>query len=142
MSFGNRPDDFLFGSRTDGRQKRSTKVKICNKFQNAWRCKTMKKAFLVLYQPGPAWISGISVFEQPLEAHGSYVQKLYRAGKVRFAGPFTDSSGGASLLELEGGETEARAIAENDPAVTAGIFTITIYPWHLVSWEQYGKTSS
>jgi len=102
----------------------------------------MKKTFLVLYRPGPAWIPGCSVFEQPLEAHGSYVQKLYRAGKVRFAGPFTDSSGGASLLELEGGETEARAIAENDPAVTAGIFTITIYPWHLVSWEQYGKTSS
>lgn len=102
----------------------------------------MKKTFLVLYQPGPAWIPGRSVFEQPLEAHGGYVKKLYQAGKVRYAGPFTDSSGGASLLELEGGEAEARTIAENDPAVLAGIFTVTVFPWHHVSWEQYGSSKS
>jgi len=102
----------------------------------------MKKTFLLFYQPGPYWIQGRSIFKQSLEAHGSYVQKLYREGKVRLAGPFSDSSGGASLLELEGGEVEARSIAEQDPAVLAGIFTVTVHPWHLVSWEQYGKKSS
>ncbi len=102
----------------------------------------MKKTFLILYLPGPAWISGRPIFEQPLEAHGNYVRNYYREGKVRMAGPFLDSSGGASLLEVEGGEAEARSIAENDPAVKAGIFTFTLYPWHLISWEQYGKQSA
>jgi hypothetical protein len=30
----------------------------------------MKKTFLVLYRPGPSWIEGKSIYEQPLEAHG------------------------------------------------------------------------
>jgi uncharacterized protein len=102
----------------------------------------MKKTFLILYSPGPAWIQGRSIFEQPLEPHGDYVHKHYLEGKVRLAGPFSDSSGGASLLEVEGGEAEARAIAENDPSVITGIFTVTVYPWHLISWEQYGKKSA
>lgn len=102
----------------------------------------MKKTFLVVYKPGPAWIPGRSVFEQRLEPHGRYVQQHYREGKVRMAGPFTDSRGGASLLEVEGGEAEARAIAENDPAVLAGIFTVEVYPWHLVAWDSYGSKES
>lgn len=102
----------------------------------------MKKTFLILYSPGPAWIQGRSVFEQPLEPHGKYVQQHYREGKVRMAGPFLDSSGGASLLEVEGGEEEARSIAENDPSVIAGIFTVTIRPWHLISWDRYGEKKS
>jgi len=99
----------------------------------------MKKTFLILYKPGPAWIPGRHIFDQPLKPHGEYIQKHYFEGKVRMAGPFLDSNGGASLLEVEGGEAEARSIAENDPAVKAGLFTFTVYPWHLVSWENYGK---
>lgn len=102
----------------------------------------MKKTFLVLYRPGPSWIEGKSIYEQPLEAHGGYVQKLYREGKVRSGGPFSDSTGGATLLDLEGGEAEARDIAANDPAVVSGIFTAAIHPWHLIQWEHYGKKSS
>jgi uncharacterized protein len=99
----------------------------------------MSKTFLILYTPGPAWIQGRPIFEQPLEPHGRYVQQHYFEGKVRMAGPFLDSSGGASLLEVEGGEAEARSIVENDPSVIAGIFTFRLYPWHLISWEEYGK---
>jgi len=40
---------------------------------------------------------------------------------------------------VEGGEAEARSIVENDPSVIAGIFTFRLYPWHLISWEEYGK---
>jgi len=112
-------------------------AKAENLLSNHWRDSNMKKMFLVIYTPGPAWIPGRSVFEQPLEPHGRYVQKRYREGKVRMAGPFTDSRGGASLLEVEGGAAEARAIADNDPAVLAGIFTAEIYPWHLVAWDSY-----
>ncbi|OPY85027.1 MAG: hypothetical protein A4E72_02073 [Syntrophus sp. PtaU1.Bin208] len=102
----------------------------------------MKKTFLIIYEPGPAWIPGRPIFEQPLEPHGAYVQKHYFEGRVRMAGPFLDSSGGASLLEVEGGEAEARSIVENDPSVISGIFTFRLYPWHLISWEKYGKNSA
>lgn len=99
----------------------------------------MNKLFLVLYSPGPAWIPGLSIFEQHLESHGNYVWKLHQEGKAKMGGPFLDSSGGATLLELEGGIEEARAIAEHDPCVISGIMTVAVHPWHTIKWEQYGQ---
>jgi hypothetical protein len=46
-----------------------------------------KVTYLVLYRPGPAWLTGKSVMEQPLREHGKYMLSLYTKGSMKLAGP-------------------------------------------------------
>src|SRR5215510_10425701 len=66
-----------------------------------------KTTYLVLYRPGPAWLTGKSVMEQPLKEHGNYMLSLYIKGSMKLAGPLTDNAGGAVLLEVSN-ETEGK----------------------------------
>src|SRR6201989_2052533 len=75
-----------------------------------------KTTYLVIYRPGPAWLTGKSVMEQPLKEHGKYMLNLYVRGAMKLAGPLTDNAGGAVLLEVAN-EAAAKAIVKNDPAV-------------------------
>src|SRR4029077_18422976 len=59
-----------------------------------------KATYLVVYRPGPAWLTGKSVMEQPLNEHGKYMLSLYIKGSMKLAGPLTDNAGGAVLLEV------------------------------------------
>jgi uncharacterized protein len=97
-----------------------------------------KSTYLVIYRPGPAWISGKPITEQPLKEHGKYMLSLYKNGILKFAGPFTDNAGGAVVFEAEN-EDEAKAVVEADPAVTSKIFLSELHPWGLVEWERYVK---
>ena len=97
-----------------------------------------KATYLVLYRPGPAWLTGKSVMEQPLKEHGKYMLSLYTKGSMKLAGPFTDDAGGAVLLEVSN-EAEAKAIVANDPAVKSGVFTYEMHPWKLQPWEKFAK---
>ena len=56
--------------------------------------------FLVIYRPGPAWLAGKSVSEQPLKEHGKYMLRLYVKGSMKLAGPLTDNAGGAVVLDV------------------------------------------
>ena len=87
----------------------------------------IKETYLVIYRPGPAWLEGKSVFEQPLKEHGKYMLNLYIKGSMKLAGPLTDNAGGAVLLVV-GQESEAKAIVAEDPAVKSGIFLYEIHP--------------
>ena len=97
-----------------------------------------KATYLVVYRPGPAWLTGKSVMEQPLKEHGKYMLSLYIKGSMRLAGPLTDNAGGAVLLEVSD-EAEAKAIVANDPAVKSGIFVYEMHPWKLQPWEEFAK---
>ena len=97
-----------------------------------------KATYLVLYRPGPKWLTGKSVMEQPLKDHGKYMLSLYIKGSMKLAGPLTDNAGGAVLLEV-GNEAEAKAIVTNDPAVRSGIFVYEMHPWKLQPWEEFAK---
>ena len=66
-----------------------------------------KATYLALYRPGPAWLTGKSVMEQPLKQHGKYMLSLYIKGSMKLAGPLTDNAGGAVLLEVSN-ETEGK----------------------------------
>lgn len=99
---------------------------------------TTKATYLVLYRPGPAWLTGKSVMEQPLKEHGKYMLSLYMKGSMKLAGPLTDDAGGAVLLEVSN-EAEARAIVTNDPAVKSGVFVYEMHPWKLQPWEKFAK---
>lgn len=95
----------------------------------------MKSTYLVIYRPGPAWISGKPVTEQPLKEHGKYMLSLYKNGVLKFAGPFTDNAGGAAVFEAEN-EDEAKAVVAADPAVISKVFLSELHPWGLVEWER------
>ena len=94
--------------------------------------------YLVLYRPGPAWLTGKSVMEQPLEEHGKYMLSLYIKGSMKLAGPLTDNAGGAVLLEVSD-EAEAKAIVANDPAVKSGVFVFEMHPWKMQQWDELAK---
>src|SRR5215472_15523442 len=95
-----------------------------------------KATYLILYRPGPAWLTGKSVMEQPLKEHGKYMLSLYIKGSMKLAGPLTDNAGGAVLLEVS---NEAKAIVANDPAVRSGVFVYEMHPWKLQPWEEFAK---
>ena len=97
-----------------------------------------KATYLVLYRPGPGWLTGKSVMEQPLKEHGKYMLSLYIKGSMKLAGPLTDNAGGAVLLEVLN-EAEAKAIVANDPAVKSGVFVYEMHPWKLQPWEKFAK---
>ena len=101
---------------------------------------TTKATYLVLYRPGPGWLTGKSVMEQPLKQHGKYMLSLFIKGSMKLAGPLTDNAGGAVLLEVSN-ETEAKAIVTNDPAVKSGVFVYEMHPWKLQPWEDFAKKS-
>jgi uncharacterized protein len=97
-----------------------------------------KVSYLVVYRPGPAWPPGKPVSELPLREHWQYMVSLFGKGTMKMAGPLTDNSGGAVVLEVAD-EAEAKAIVDNDPAVKAGFFVHQLHPWGLVPWEKYVK---
>ena len=97
-----------------------------------------KATYLVIYRPGPAWLVGKSVLEQPLKEHGKYMLGLYIKGSMKLAGPLTDDAGGAVLLAVAD-ESEAKAIVTADPAVKSGIFVYEMHPWKLQPWAEFAK---
>ena len=97
-----------------------------------------KTTFLVIYRPGPAWLAGKPVSEQPLKEHGKYMLGLYIKGSMKLAGPLTDNAGGAVVLDVAD-EAQAKAIVAEDPAVKSGIFVYEMHPWELKPWDEYAK---
>src|SRR5215813_9716180 len=97
-----------------------------------------KATYLVIYRPGPAWLVGKSVLEQPLKEHGKYMLSLYIKGSMKLAGPLTDDAGGAVLLAVAD-ESEAKMIVATDPAVKSGIFVYEMHPWKLQPWDEFAK---
>ena len=95
---------------------------------------TTKATYLVIYRPGPGWVTGKSIMEQPLQEHGKYMLSLYMKGSMKLAGPLADDAGGAVLLEVSD-EAEAKAIVMKDPAVESGIFVYEMHPWKLQRWD-------
>jgi len=101
---------------------------------------TTKKDFLVIYRPGPGWLKGKPLAEQPLREHGKYMLSLYAKGSMKMAGPLTDDAGGAVVLAVES-EAEATDIVRDDPAVKSGIFVYEMHPWELKPWDKYIKNN-
>ena len=97
---------------------------------------TNKAMFLVIYRPSSAWIPGKPVSEQGLADHFQYMLDLYEQGALKQAGPFTDDSGGAVILEVADAAA-AQAVVARDPAVKQNVMTPEIRPWRLVPWDQH-----
>ncbi len=66
--------------------------------------------------------------QQHRPEHLRYISDLFRAGKVVFAGPFTDGFGGMVVYQCDN-EEEASKLAHDDPVVVHGARTVDLHPW-------------
>jgi uncharacterized protein YciI len=87
--------------------------------------------FVVFHTPGPKWLAGKTLFEQPgVMEHVGHYKKLLDAGKLAMGGPHVDLGGGGMMIPLAGvSEAEMSAFAAEDPAVKAGLLRFEVRPW-------------
>lgn len=85
--------------------------------------------YVIVYDPGPAWLPGRPLNEQGMKPHAGYMQSLFDAGRLYAGGPLLDNEGGLAIVRAES-LADARAIAAADPAVTGGKFTAAVHAWH------------
>ncbi len=92
----------------------------------------MKNTFMILWAPGPAWVLGKTVREQPYwTEHAAFMDRLFANGTVIMSGPFTDGTGSLVLVEAEE-ESEVRTLFANDPFVVHHIFVLSsLKQWQL-----------
>lgn len=90
--------------------------------------KNQNQAFVLLYRPGPAWLAGRGVFEQPLAEHLAYMRSLLAQQTLLFGGPFLDDSGGVIGIDAAS-MADALAVRDADPAVRAGVMLADVRPW-------------
>jgi uncharacterized protein YciI len=90
---------------------------------------TYQVAFLM---KGPAWSAAESPERAKLqEAHMAHIRKMAESGKLILAGPFADDGDLRGLFIFRTASLEeARALAEQDPAVRAGRLRIEWHPWY------------
>jgi len=85
----------------------------------------------VLYEPGPNWLPGRPLSQQPLREHVDYLLALHETGQLEMGGPYADGSGGLVILSVAD-VAEAERLVADDPAVVSGILQATIRAWNRV----------
>jgi uncharacterized protein len=89
---------------------------------------TYQVAFL---KKGPAWTAADTPERQEIQkGHMAHIQKMGESGKLIIAGPFSDGGDlrGMFIFRTDTLE-EAKALAEQDPAVKAGRLVLEWHPW-------------
>jgi len=84
---------------------------------------------------GPNWTPEKTAETKKLqEGHMANINRMAETGKLILAGPFSDSTDlrGMFVFDLTDVE-EAKAMAEQDPAVQAGRLVIDWHPWFSAS---------
>jgi uncharacterized protein YciI len=87
--------------------------------------------FVVLHSPGPKWLAGKTLFDQPgVREHVEHYKKLLEAGKLSLGGPHLDGKGGGMMIPAAGvTEDEIIKYAAADPAVKSGVLVAEVRPW-------------
>jgi len=84
----------------------------------------MENTFVVLWGPGPTWVAGKTVREQPYwDEHATFMDQLFDKGMVLLGGPFADATGSLVIWEAKS-EQELADIIAQDPFVIHGIFAL------------------
>ena len=87
--------------------------------------------FLIIKKPREYFIETMTEEEaEIMSKHFLYLKQKLREGKLIIAGPVKSGDFGLSIVETET-EEEAREIINNDPAVSSGIMTPTMYPYRV-----------
>ncbi len=86
--------------------------------------------FVFLYRPGPQWLPGKPITEQPLDGHFRYMTQLEADGILVLGGGFLDDSGAMGVL-IAPSQHEAEGLVADDPAVRGQVVTATVHPWFI-----------
>jgi uncharacterized protein len=86
---------------------------------------------MALLKRGPNWTPAkTSEHNQVRDSHHAYFQSLVETGKVVLAGPLDDDGEIRGIYVFRAkNQAEARAWAEDDPAVKAGHLSVEMHPW-------------
>ena len=86
---------------------------------------------VVFHTPGPAWLPGKSMFEQPgVREHVAHYRQWHAAGKLELGGPHLDAAGGGMMIPVAGmSEADVVRFANEDPAVKSGTLVVEVRPW-------------
>lgn len=88
-------------------------------------------AYAVRFLPGPKWVAGKSLKEQPgIGAHIANMQALAEKGALVCGGPFLDGTGGLAVVRAASPQ-DAEALVRADESVTGGLLVPEIHPWLL-----------
>ena len=87
--------------------------------------------YVIVHTPGPSWVHGKPVFEQPgVQAHVEYFRGLREQGKLALGGPFLDAGGGGMMIPTPGlSRDEVTAFANADPAIASGLLRVEVREW-------------
>jgi uncharacterized protein len=100
----------------------------------------MKNTFVILWAPGPAWVQGKTVREQPhWEQHATFMDGLFENGMVVLGGPFADATGSLVIVEAEN-EHEVADVFAHDPFVVHAIFALSSLKQWLLFLDARRKT--
>jgi uncharacterized protein len=90
-----------------------------------WKENRMKNTFVILWAPGPAWVPGKTVREQPYWAqHADFMDPLFENGTIVLGGPFVDAMGSLVVVEAEN-EQQVVELFACDPFVVHDIFALS-----------------
>ena len=97
--------------------------------EEKWEMTTYQVAFL---KRGPNWTPAETEATKAIqEGHMANIRKMGATGKLVIAGPFADGGDlrGLFIFRVDTLE-EAKALAEQDPAVKAGRLVLEWHPWY------------
>jgi uncharacterized protein len=81
--------------------------------------------FLLFFDPGPSWVTGLPTRKQPLwNEHAAFVDLLFEQGRIVMAGPYADYSRALVIVNARDAE-EAKALYRDDPWAKAGILEVS-----------------
>lgn len=88
----------------------------------------MTNSYIAYYTPGPKWLKGKPLKDQPLQSHVEYLVGLHRTGRVIMGGPFGDGSGGLVIFTADD-IVDVNEAVSCDPAVAEGVLVASVKHW-------------
>ena len=88
----------------------------------------MTNSYIAYYKPGPNWLEGKSLKDQPLQKHVNYLVELHRSGSVIMGGPYGDGSGGLVVFAADD-IIDVNEVVSRDPTVAEGILVASVKQW-------------
>ncbi len=98
------------------------------------------RRYLVHLEPGPAWVDGLSLREQPQwHEHADYMDRLCASGRIELGGPYAEPGASeaeriaahrALLVVAAAGPDEVRTLLAADPWLVEPVLRIA----HLLEW--------
>jgi uncharacterized protein len=71
--------------------------------------------FAVIYRPGPLWVAGVPLQGQDgIARHIDFLSEQLSKGKLIFAGPFLDDTGGVAIFDVPTSEELTSLLAQDE----------------------------